>query len=334
MKKLSIDLTIIIPTYNRKELLEITTKHLLDCFEPFSNFKFQIIISDNASIESPRFIIEKIADDRIIFLENKNNLGITRNILNSSKLAKGKFLWIFGDDDLVDFEGIKKIVSLIKNEDTFEFLQIGVKSFKYEEDINWKEKGKNIKTYPLNLMSDLKKIDSNFGFISSNIFLTNIFLRVTEKVFNRDPKLLNNNYSVKLINYEIYKISTKKITINDELIYQRISHASSFYKSPELIFKTFFEDLNEILNYHKLYNTEFLITRKIYFKQKIDILIIKLFHQKSFNRVFKIFQYSNYLDFYILFILITPKIILKKLYIIYKKVKGDELPFVYRINEV
>ena len=36
------DLTIIIPTYNRKELLEITTKHLLDCFEPFSNFKFQI----------------------------------------------------------------------------------------------------------------------------------------------------------------------------------------------------------------------------------------------------------------------------------------------------
>lgn len=328
------DLTIIIPTYNRKELLEITTKHLLNCFERFTNFKFQIIISDNASIESPRFIIEKIADDRITFLENKKNLGITRNILNASKLAKGKFMWIFGDDDLVDFEGIKKIVSLIKNEDTFEFLQIGVKSFKYEEDINWKEKGKKINTYPLNLMSDLKKIDSNFGFISSNIFLTNIFLRVTEKVFNRNPKLLNNNYSVKLINYEIYKISTKKTIINDELIYQRITHASSFYKSPELIFKTFFEDLNEILNYHKLYNTEFLITRKIYFKQKIDILIIKLFHQKSFNRVFKILQYSNYLDFYILFILITPKIILKKIYLIYKKVKGDELPFIYKINEV
>jgi len=328
------DLTIIIPTYNRKELLEITTKHLLDCFEPFSNFKFQIIISDNASLESPRFIIEKIADDRITFLENKNNLGITRNILNASKLAKGKFMWIFGDDDLVDFEAIKKIVSLIKNEDTFEFLQIGVKSFKYEEDINWKENGNKVNICPLNLMSDLKRIDSNFGFISSNIFLANIFFSVSEKVFNRNPKLLNNNYWVKLINYEIYKISTKKITINDELIYQRITQASSFYKSPEVIFKTFFEDLNEILNYHKLYNTEFLITRKIYFKKKIDILIIKLFHQSSFNRVFKILQYSNSLDFYILFILFTPKIILKKMYLFYKKIKGDELPYIYKINEV
>jgi len=334
-KKIKMELTILIPTYNRKKLLDVTLKHLIGRLNKFPKFEFEIIVSDNASIESPEDVIDNLRNPRISYIENQKNIGISRNILNAAKLAKGKYLWIFGDDDLVDSKVMYSIVNLIKAGEDFGILQIARKNFIKEEDINWCLKEVNIDSHKMQLTKNLEKIDSGFGFISSNILLREKFNLVTKKIVSRDVSLIDNNYLVKLINYEIYKISKNNLIINDELIYQRVTEASSFYKTPELIFKTFFKDVSDIIHYHKIYNPEFLFTKKIYYKRNLDILIIRMFHPSSFIRLLNIFSYTGsvYIKFYVLFLLLTPKFLVRKLYLFHKKLKGQEVPFIFKIND-
>lgn len=327
-------LTVLIPTYNRKKLLEFTLELLVSELKKFPKFEFEVIVSDNSSIESPKDVIDNLNDPRISYIENLKNIGISRNILNASKLAKGKYLWILGDDDLVDSKAISAIVDLTCAVEEFGILQIASKSFTKEQDINWCNKEFEIDYKKMDLKKNLEKIDSDFGFISSNILLREKFNLVTTKIVSRDASLINNNYLVKLINYEIFKISKNNLIINDQLIYQRVTEASSFYNNPELIFKTFFKDLFQIINYHKKYNSEFLITKKIYFRGKLDILILRIFHQSSVQKLLKIYSYTESFSIkaYILCLILVPKYLLRKMYITYKKLKGKEVPFIFETN--
>ena len=326
-------LSIIIPTYNRSELLGVTIKKLLKQFDIFKEFEFEIIVSDNASLKSPSYIINDINDKRIKYFENEVNLGMSKNILNSLNFAKGKYLWLFGDDDFIDDKAIDYVVSRLINKNDFDFLQISKVSFIDENEINWSNTNDHLEVILLDLNKNMKEIDSFFGFISNHVTLKEKFITSVNKVSSRDTKILNNNYLFKLINYEVYKISNIKLKISNQLVYQRITSGSSFYRTPELIFKTFFKDVNEIVEYQKKYNPEFLRARRFYFKSKIDILIIKLFHSLSFNRILKIYRYTNYSNFYVLFILLMPKKILREMYFFYKKYKGTKLPNGFELYE-
>ena len=89
----------ICPTYNRPE-------NLLDCLSSLSKqkkkHKFEVCISDNCSNYNIKKLILPFKKKLNIRLKiNKKNLGFAMNVLNVSLLAKGKFIWFLGDDDLV-----------------------------------------------------------------------------------------------------------------------------------------------------------------------------------------------------------------------------------------
>jgi len=104
-------LTIAIPTYNRawclRELLPVLAKDLED--EP----RVELIICDNASPdETPSVVQELIACGlRVRYIRNAQNIGADANILQCFELARGKYVWIFSDDDLIVPGGIAKILS-------------------------------------------------------------------------------------------------------------------------------------------------------------------------------------------------------------------------------
>ncbi len=94
-----IQLTIGIPTYNRAEslrkLLEALAQERLDD-------DVEVLVSDNASLDSTRVVAEAFRDrlgPHFSHHTNADNLGFDGNILTLYRRARGRYVWFLSDDD-------------------------------------------------------------------------------------------------------------------------------------------------------------------------------------------------------------------------------------------
>lgn len=108
-------LTVLIPTYNRKNSLSRT----LDSLQKQQRYDFNIVISDNCSNYSIENEVLSLLDDsfrsRITVFHHPFNVGGTDNIIGLISLCKTKWGWMLGDDDFVHEEAIKSILSTINS---------------------------------------------------------------------------------------------------------------------------------------------------------------------------------------------------------------------------
>lgn len=169
--------SVIIPTYNRGDLIEYTINSVLN--QSYQNF--EIIIMDDGSTDNTKSVVKRIKDERLIYKWQKNS-GKPASARNSGlKLAKGEFI-AFLDSDDIWFN--KK-------------LEIQIKEFKKNPDIHMLSTNvvlfrKNYYEIFLNIKRN-KKIPFK-ELIKKNIIATSsVMLRrvVIEKVgyFDEDVKL-------------------------------------------------------------------------------------------------------------------------------------------------
>ena len=110
-------LTIAIPTYNRsaylRELLSILFDQLVQ--EP----RVELIISDNASPDdSPEVVGEyQRRGLEIRYIRNTTNVGADANFLQCFDQARAKYVWIFGDDDVIVPGGVAAVLSCLEMKD-------------------------------------------------------------------------------------------------------------------------------------------------------------------------------------------------------------------------
>lgn len=103
-------LTIAIPTYNRagclRELLTLLIEQVKH--EP----RLELIISDNASPDNTSSVVQEFLDRAlpVRYIRNLENIGADANFLQCFKEAKGKYVWIFSDDDLIIPGALRKIL--------------------------------------------------------------------------------------------------------------------------------------------------------------------------------------------------------------------------------
>ena len=94
-------LTLAIPTYNRAANLELLLRTLAPqlAAEP----AVELLISDNASPDSTEALVRSLIAEglRCRYLRNAHNIGADPNFLQCYREARGKYVWIFGDDDLL-----------------------------------------------------------------------------------------------------------------------------------------------------------------------------------------------------------------------------------------
>jgi glycosyltransferase involved in cell wall biosynthesis len=94
-------LSITIPTYNRAAALDRLLANLAEEIEPV-RADVEICVSDNCSSDDTQRVLEKWKSRLPLSTRmNKTNLGYDRNALRVMKMAKGKYLWHIGDDDLM-----------------------------------------------------------------------------------------------------------------------------------------------------------------------------------------------------------------------------------------
>ena len=107
-------LTIGIPTFNRAKALK---NLLLELSKETSQEadRVEVYVSDNASTDETSKVLQKYSKNKNIrFTTNQKNLGFDGNVNNIFKQAKGRYVWVLGDDDSIAKGCVKKITAILE----------------------------------------------------------------------------------------------------------------------------------------------------------------------------------------------------------------------------
>ena len=192
-------LSICIPNYNRGKYLNNCLYSIL-LAKSFSSLKFEICISDNGSKENISSIIKyyKKKGLPISYKRNTKNLGFGANFYKVVKMAKGEFIWLIGNDDLLYVHTLKKLEQLFYKNKDVDFYFINSSSlnskfvFKHKQPFNTKKIPKN-----LNNFSKIKKNKKTkfFNLIDPLVswdFMLAMFLTISRrKIFIKNFNILD-----------------------------------------------------------------------------------------------------------------------------------------------
>jgi len=102
--------TVLMPVYNGERYLREAMESILCQTYPYFEF---LIVNDNSS-DSSEAIIQSYTDDRIRYLKNEKNLGITKTLNNTIPECRGKLIARMDCDDIAHRERIEKQVAFLK----------------------------------------------------------------------------------------------------------------------------------------------------------------------------------------------------------------------------
>jgi abequosyltransferase len=106
--------TIAIPTYNRAGYLELCLGQIFKQVKPYETL-VEIIISDNCSTDDTAEIVKDYAEKGLNFryVRNQENIGADRNFAQCFARASGKYVLIFGDDDILLDGALDRIIAVL-----------------------------------------------------------------------------------------------------------------------------------------------------------------------------------------------------------------------------
>ncbi|MFN8429636.1 MAG: glycosyltransferase family 2 protein [Spirosomataceae bacterium] len=126
-------LSITIPTFNRAEILEKNLHQLFSQISPEMLNEVEIIVSDNCSSDNTEEIIIpfKTSNTNFMYIKNHQNLGWGLNFFQCFNLAKGKYIIILSDDDLIMDGKLEFIIKILKEK---EYGVICLRAFGFSEN--------------------------------------------------------------------------------------------------------------------------------------------------------------------------------------------------------
>lgn len=103
-------LTIAIPTYNRVNYLQELLPELLRQCKPYP--EIEIIVSNNCSTDGTADYLATVPG--IQTWTNTKNVGGNKNQLLCIESSRGKYIWVFGDDELICNDAIDSVMDTLK----------------------------------------------------------------------------------------------------------------------------------------------------------------------------------------------------------------------------
>lgn len=102
--------SVIIPTYNRDDIVERAIRSVVN--QTYNNL--EIIVVDDGSTDNTKQIVGEINDNRIIYIRQKKNKGISAARNTGIKNSEGKFIAFLDSDDEYLPQKIKKSLEIFK----------------------------------------------------------------------------------------------------------------------------------------------------------------------------------------------------------------------------
>lgn len=105
-----IEVSVVIPTYNSEQYI----KHAIDS-ALLQNVEKEIIVVDDASTDNTRELLNcYIQNNNIIYIRNKENLGVAESRNIGIRLAKGDYIAFLDADDWWDKNKLEQQISYMK----------------------------------------------------------------------------------------------------------------------------------------------------------------------------------------------------------------------------
>jgi len=110
-------LTIAIPTWNRAEFLRKNLEQLKSELSTIPLGIVEVIVSDNCSEDATQAVVEQAKQSivSIQYVRNEKNIGWGANFCQCIDLAKGRYVLLLGDDDLLVDGALALLVSRVAN---------------------------------------------------------------------------------------------------------------------------------------------------------------------------------------------------------------------------
>ncbi|MEM9830573.1 MAG: glycosyltransferase [Bacteroidota bacterium] len=103
-------ISVLMAVYNAEKYVAAAIESILN--QSFKNFEF--IILDDASTDSSKKIICGYQDERVRFIENKYNIGLTHSLNKGIALCKGRYIARMDADDISTPERLEKQVAFME----------------------------------------------------------------------------------------------------------------------------------------------------------------------------------------------------------------------------
>jgi len=141
-------LTISIPTYNRSNYLAETLKQLDSELAGCERGKVEVVVSDNASQDATESVVKGFIEAglELRYLRNNQNIGSDANIAQCFNLAKGSYVLILGDDDLLVDGGLSDLLDELRGA---EYGVACLRAYGFDHDFRkeYPGEGRNNKSY-------------------------------------------------------------------------------------------------------------------------------------------------------------------------------------------
>ena len=153
-------ISFVIPAYSRIKELEIAIRSIIEQEELFS---YEVVIVDDAPdsmLDNPRLdLVKAINDVHILYYANTENLGVEGNWNRCIQLARGKYVSMLHDDDILSPLYMKSIMACLetveKKSNNFGLIQAKFKIFTNDADLptlDIKNRGGIRKIYKINCL--------------------------------------------------------------------------------------------------------------------------------------------------------------------------------------
>ena len=153
-------LTIAIPTYNRLGYLKELLPELIRQCKPYP--EIEILVSNNQSTDGTADYLATLTGIKV--RTNPENVGAAENFVRCVEEATGDYVWLFGDDDLIEKDGIDNVMDTLRVYPV-SLLIVGIRK---EEPISFKNCTRFITGVPTELLV-------HHTLITCNIFKKELF---------------------------------------------------------------------------------------------------------------------------------------------------------------
>ena len=161
----NIFLSIAVPTYNRAKFLDKSLNSLCKSVYKSERRDIEILILDNASSDKTSDIAKKYIDFGLVkYIKNSENTGSDNNFKKAISLSRGKYIWIFGDDDLVFDDTIRYLTHILEISLEFGIIHLKAQNFKNEVKPVKFEEFNNFKIYDGDKAEFIKEAHTNLTF--------------------------------------------------------------------------------------------------------------------------------------------------------------------------
>lgn len=283
-------LSITIPTYNRANFLDASLRSICKSICKSKRMDIEIVVLDNYSTDNTYEVVKKYSKYAFVrYIKNENNIGPDNNFKKAISLSRGKYVWIFGDDDLVFDDTILYLAQILDAPTAFGIVHLKAQNFTDETSPAEFQEFKNFKIYDGAKAEFIQEAHTNLTFITSNIVNKSLFDKI-------DLNTIANNNLGQLY----WNIACAILTDKQAVVFDKIYAARQFNSGNYNFSEVFGINLNDTLssiekNYDAKFITEIFRKRLLIYYYPANIIRIRnglsaVRNENCFRNLYKIYK--------------------------------------------